>query len=76
MDTEAEDTAADGINTPLTRADIPMIVNAVLSDITTDSTGAGGETEDTLDNAPLGSQLTVKCSIVVTHCSQHDCSRV
>ena len=46
-DTEAEDT-------PLTRADIPTIVNAVLSNITTDSAGAGGETEDTLDNAPIG----------------------
>ena len=46
-DTEAEDT-------PLTRADILTMVNAVLSNITTDSAGAGGETEDTPDNAPIG----------------------
>ena len=52
-DTEAEDTPADDIDTPLTRARIPTIVNAVLSNITTDSTGAGGEMEDTPDNAPL-----------------------
>ena len=51
MDTEVEDTPAEDIDTPLTRADILTIVNAVLSNLTTDSTG---ETEDTPDNAPLG----------------------
>ena len=53
MDTEAEDTPSDDIDTPLTRADIPTIVNAVLSNITTDNTGAGGDMEEAPDNAPL-----------------------
>ena len=50
-DTEAKDTPAEDIDTPLTRADIPTIVNAVLSNFITCSTE---EMEDTPDNAPLG----------------------
>ena len=49
-DTEAKDTSAEDIYTPLTRPNIQMIVNAGLSNLTTSSTG---ETKNTPDNAPL-----------------------
>ena len=48
MNSEAEDTIVEDIDTPLTRGDIPTIVNAVLHNLTTE------DTEDTPDNATLG----------------------
>ena len=50
-DTEAKDTPAEDTYTSLTRANIPMIVNAGLSNLTT---GSIGETKNTPDNALLG----------------------
>ena len=50
-DTEAKDMPVEDSYTPLTRANIPMIVNAGLSNLTTSSTG---EAKNTPDNALPG----------------------